>query len=396
MKNHKFLWIYLLALVIGVTSCEGDLTEEEQEQGQTSCPELSFKQDGKTLIADFEGIENLETYEWYVDDQLVETETTSNDNQRDNTLDLKDYNPGTYKVCIKTETPDCPNGTEFCKEITISETEGESCPTLKYTREGDNLIADFEGIDTIKFYAWQITGGPLGNETIIENEGADFEGDDKYSLANLQSGTYTICLISESPTCTQAEPFCKEIEVRNNTNPLCPKLSFITEGSLLFANFPGINSLDSYEWRVDGQVVETESLQNQDRDNSLDLSSYQPGTYSVCLFAETPDCPNGIEYCADVIIPEPVQVDCSVFDVIYASFGTNEYVGVKVTSLGIDRNSVVWKINGNQVNHTSFTGNILILKDHLTQAGRYEICYKGETSSCGTVEKCINIDFQNL
>ncbi len=381
----------MLGLILTFYSCD----ETDDTDPNPDCPALEFTQDGKVLTADFEGIENLDVYEWFVDDQLVETENSQN--QRDNKLNLESYNPGTYKVCIKAETEDCPEGTEFCKEIVIEEGNNQSCPDLKYERDGDYLIADFDGIDTLEFYAWRVTGEPLGNETIIENEGTDNQGDNKFSLKNLQPGVYDICLISEGPNCTNAEPYCREIKIEDgNTNDSCPDLSFIVEGQMLFANFAGIDQLQVYKWFVDGQLVETEDLQNQDRDDLLDLSSYNPGTYKVCIKAETNDCPNGVEFCVDVEIPTPQPVDCSVFDIIYFATSNAEFVGAKVISIGVDPNTVVWSIDGNQVTPTSATGHILILQDHLTQVGKYEVCYKAESQSCGTLEKCIEIDFKAI
>ncbi|WP_299606963.1 hypothetical protein [uncultured Aquimarina sp.] len=483
MKNLRIFSLLMFGLMIAFSSCE-----QEDDNQNTECPQLSFGQDGKKLVADFEGIEDLDTYEWFVDGELVETE--SQQNERDNTLDLSSYNPGTYNVCIKVETPDCPEGTEFCREITIEE-EMDGCPDLKFTRDGEYLFADFEGIDTLEFYAWKVTGENLENGEIIENEGTSNQGDNKFSLENLEEGTYTVCLISESPTCTSTE-YCEEITIEGdgdgqgscpdltlssegsivvasisgtddiesfnwfvNNEPLaaedlqiqgttitldlsdynpgsyevcvkfesndcaqgieacvsaqvtddnngggddgCPDLSFIEEGPFMFASFAGIDQLAVYEWFVDGVLVETEDLQSQDRDDKLDLSSYNPGTYRVCIKAETNDCPNGTEFCRDVVIPEPQPVDCTIFKLEYVTTNSAEFVNAKgVILFGLDDNSVVWEIDGNQVTPTTATGHFLILQDHLQQPGRYEICYKAESSECGSLQECVEIDFQGL
>lgn len=479
MKNLRILTLFMLGLMLVFSSCE----QEDDDNQNEECPELSFSQDGKKLIADFEGINNLDVYEWFVDNELVETE--SQQDQRDNILNLSSYNPGTYNVCIKAETENCPEGVAFCKEIVIEEGTTDGCPELKFTRDGDYLFADFEGIDTLEFYAWQLSGEPLGNETITENEGADHQGDNKFSLADLQDGTYTICLISESPTCTSVE-YCEDITIDSdgqdscpdvsliaegnivtttidgvndldgftwyvnnqsiaegdlqvqgttvtidlsNYNPAsyevcvkysssdcsqgielcatvqvtddnndgddCPDVSFIVEGTSMFANFPGIDQLDVYEWFVDGQLVETESLQNQDRDDMLDISSYNPGTYTVCIKAETADCPQGVEFCKEVVVPEPQQVDCSAFDLEYITSNNAEFVNAHgVITFGVNPNTVVWTIDGNQITPTTTTGHFIILQNHLNQPGTYEVCYKAETAECGSLDKCITIDYQ--
>ncbi len=381
----------MLGLILTFSSCE-----ENKEFGQEeNSPELSFtKEDGK-LTVDLGGITTVNSIQWFVNGQLLEDEELQN-------LDLSSYDLGTYKICIVIVTPNFPNGIEFCENINVDQDDtddddsnDQDCPDLKYTRDGDYLFADFEGIQDLGFYGWQITGETL-NEPIYENEGTDFQGDNKFSLKELEPGLYTICLISESPTCTQAEPFCKEIKVEGVSNDACPQVSFIVEGGTLLANFPGMDQLAVYEWFVNGQLVEVEDSSNQERDNMLDISSNNPGTYTVCIKAETPDCPRGIEFCKEVVIPEPRQVDCSVFDIIYFATRNAEFVGAKALSIDVDKSTVVWKINGAEVTPASPTKNIVVLQDHITQLGKYEVCYKAESTSCGTLEKCIEVDFQGI
>ncbi len=383
-KLRVYTWL-MLGLGLLMFSCD--------ENEETDCLlQLSFTQDGKELFANFEGIDDT-TYEWFVDDQSIETEDAQN-SDRDNKLDLSDYNPGTYTVCIKAETEDCPQGVEFCKEITIEEgSTDEKCPELSFGIEGDIAFTNFEGVDQLDVYEWFVDGQLVETEN-IQNQ----DRDNKLDLTTYNPGEYNVCIKYESPDCPQGVEFCKVVVIDDNNTGEgdCPKLSFIEEGTTLFANFSGIDQLQVYEWHVDGQLVETEDLQSQDRDDVLDLSSYNPGTYKVCLKAETADCPNGTEYCVEVTIPQPQPVDCSAFDIIYATVGSNEYVGRQGLNILVDRNTVVWSIDGNQVTHNSFTGNILILKNHLTQAGKYEVCYKAESQDCGTIEKCIEIDFQAL
>lgn len=473
MKNLRMLTYLILGLIFSFTSCE-----VEDDNQNPSCPELSFKQDGKKLVADFEGLENIRVYEWFINDELVETEDSAQ--QRDNVLDLTNYNPGTYTVCLKAETPDCPNGTEFCKEIRIEEIM-DGCPQLKFTRDGEYLFADFDGVETLEFYAWQVSGEPLENDVIIENEGTNNQGDNKFSLADLKTGTYTVCLLSESATCTSTT-YCEDIVIStdeqddcpevshiseanivtttitgvnnlddftwfvndqslsnadlmtqgttvtvdlSNYNPgtyevcvkytsntctqqlelcttvqvtddnggdACPDLSFIIEGNILFASFPGIDQLEEYKWFVDGQLVETENSQNQNRDNTLDISTYNPGTYMVCIISEASNsCPNGAEFCAQVTVPEPQAIDCSVFDVI--NHKDKIAIAGTISIYDIEDNSVIWTINGTQV--TPVTPRVLRLVDHVNQSGSYEICYKAVSTTCGTLEKCITIDYQN-
>ena len=103
----------------GVSYCSEITVEEEAESG---CPEMYFayQSDGSNkyyFFADFEGIENLEWYGWYVDGALIEDEGTLNEG--DNHLEFTFNEPGTHEVCIFTETPECAAGTSYCVDIEI-------------------------------------------------------------------------------------------------------------------------------------------------------------------------------------------------------------------------------------------------------------------------------------
>ncbi|KAA1246467.1 hypothetical protein [Aquimarina sp. RZ0] len=489
MKNLKLWSLLAFAMILSFTSCGED--EEVDPNPDTDCPELSFTQDGKELLANFEGAETLEFYAWEVTGESLGEETiTENegtDNQGDNKFSLENLEPGTYTICLVSESTTCTL-TDFCKEITIEEdTSNDGCPDLKYTKEGAYLVADFEGIDTLKFYAWNVTGESLGNEVITENEGTNDQGDNKFSLESLEPGTYKICLVSEGAFCTfteycediviesdeddcpalsffsegttavasfagindvavyewfvdgqlvetedinqgrdnelvlgsydpgsynvcikattedcpQGVEFCDTVVVRegdgNGGGDDCPQLSFNVEGTTILANFPGINNVAVYEWFVDGQLAETEDIQSQDRDNTLDISSYGFGTFNICIKATTADCPQGVEYCSEVTISEPDSADCSVFDVQYVVVGTTELVDARTIRLNMDRSTVFWSIDGVDIPQSVLTqGQILALSDHITQPGMYQICYRGVSRVCGNLEKCIDINFQGL
>jgi len=105
----------------GVTYCETITVEDE---GSAGCPDMFFAYDEDPDVpnkyrfyADFMGIENLEWYGWYVDGVPMEDEGTINEG--DNYFEFTFNEPGTHEVCILTETPDCPSGASYCKEIVI-------------------------------------------------------------------------------------------------------------------------------------------------------------------------------------------------------------------------------------------------------------------------------------
>lgn len=171
------------------------------------CPDLFFdvrKKDSLSLYkftANFRGVDSLH-YEWFINGKVVQ----DFDSQEGNSLYWKFEEPGEYEVCIKTETPECPEGASYCKELVIEEPTG--CPELKFSRDGDYLYANFEGRDTLHWYGWMV------NDMHVEDEYLDSNTrDNKFSLENLQKGTYSICIMTETPECPMGTKFCKEISI---------------------------------------------------------------------------------------------------------------------------------------------------------------------------------------
>lgn len=82
-----------------------------------------------------------------------------------------------------------------------------TCPTFAFTRTGDELIANFRGIENLSQYGWYV------NNVHVENEGTDdrYKGDNRYNLTAIQPGTYTICIKSLVLDCSPEPSYCDEI-----------------------------------------------------------------------------------------------------------------------------------------------------------------------------------------
>ncbi len=84
------------------------------------CPEVDFSymnngDNSYTFSANFDAMNSI-VYGWYVDGNLIETDGAGGDNQ----LTFQFSQGGIHNVCIITsESHSCPNGTSFCKTITI-------------------------------------------------------------------------------------------------------------------------------------------------------------------------------------------------------------------------------------------------------------------------------------
>ncbi|WP_281987102.1 hypothetical protein [Aquimarina aggregata] len=259
-----------------------------------ACPEVSFSKEMEAgsvntyvFEANVEGVDEVSELMWYVNNDLIENST---DQQNGNRTLLYQFAPGEYKICLKVTTPDCEEGVTYCKEIRI---DGD-CPNIEFSRDGDSL---YERSGEQRDYVWTLNGQVIDDQEVILDNGREF------SLRNLQAGTYKICLGIETPECPNGVEFCKEIVIEENDTTKCPELLFTRNGNTMVADFDSVKDVEVYEWLINDEVVETESnLNGNNRDNELSLEGYNPGTYVVCMIAETPDCPNGVKYCKEIII----------------------------------------------------------------------------------------------
>ncbi|WP_299247893.1 hypothetical protein [uncultured Aquimarina sp.] len=268
------------------------------ESCERRCPELNFTFEledrfnlGYRFVADFPDLEILGAYDWFVNGELVESDGPNN--QGDNVL-LRDFvTPGTYEVCIKAETETCPEGVEFCKTIEVT----TLCPELFFEFEqepgtlGYSFVSNFEGIDELT-YQWFID-----NQLIEEDGGAN---GDNTLFSELSPGVHNVCIKSTTPSCPDGTEFCREIVVE----PICPDLFFTieqegnTSGYNFFAEFQDIGTT-TYEWTINGDIIEQDG--GPGGDNTL-FFQFDPGTYEICIQAETSTCPEGTQFCEVLIV----------------------------------------------------------------------------------------------
>ncbi len=221
--DHQLYWQfnpgeYVVCILVETDRCESVeycqtiIIEGESE----SCPDLAFTYEQATtgefiFQADFPGIDTLEWYGWYVDGELVENEGTTN--AGDNILQT-DLEVGTHEVCIMTETPDCPSGTEYCKTITVDPA-GGSCAQMSYTAERDEtapaytFTADFAERDEVS-YEWHV----YVNDDYQGGEVRDAGSTDDHSFYwQFESGVvYEICLRAVDESCIDFQE-CKEFVI---------------------------------------------------------------------------------------------------------------------------------------------------------------------------------------
>ncbi len=201
--------------------------------------------------------------------------------------------PGSYNVCIKVVTPDCPNGKEVCDTLIVE----PICPELLFTfsqQQGSfiyDFVAEFPGFEQIN-YDWVVD-----NEVVEAGDGGP-NGDNKYST-ELSFGKHEVCIRTETPQCPQGTEKCEEIEV-------CPELSFTFQQEAnttiytFTADFLGIENVN-YQWTIDEQVQESDG--GVDGDNVFNFEFAAGATYQVCITTEIEGCTSGTLFCEDITVP---------------------------------------------------------------------------------------------
>ncbi len=277
----------------------------EIEEIDKDCPEIRFVKEidpeverGYIFEADIPEIDQVSEIRWYINGEIVENPTDSNEENR---VLRRQFEPGKYEVCLKVITENCPDGVLFCKEIWVGE---DKCPDLKFIAEqdGDNpayyFQVEFEGADNYEWLGWFINGEFVDDSNF---------GDNNRFYYQFEPGVYEVCLKTETPDCPEGTFYCKVIEIEGDVAE-CPELFFEVEqegdtsGYNFWASFDGIEDV-SYEWMINGDVIDTEELGNESRDDYL-YYQFGVGTYEICIIMETPNCPEGVMYCKALVIEE--------------------------------------------------------------------------------------------
>ncbi|MBP2832344.1 hypothetical protein J8281_09120 [Aquimarina sp. U1-2] len=173
------------------------------------CPDLFFsgnqEPDSFTydFTANFENIANT-SYQWIIDDMFVENDGANAPNS-DNSLIYNFEAPGSYEVCIRTESPLCLEGTSFCETIVLD----PICPEM--TLIVDPLVGNryfffpqITSSEPIEVVLWSIDNGVEQPRPSTEGFEFEFPG----------SGTYTVCgRIEATNNCPDGVRVCEEITI---------------------------------------------------------------------------------------------------------------------------------------------------------------------------------------
>ncbi len=266
------------------------------------CPELFFSTDAGynnryTFTVNFPGKHDLFSYDWYINDDFVETDGVGVDGDH---MLKETFPPGVYEICVKAVTDKCQEGTYYCEVIEVE----EFCPELHFefshavdTPSVFQFIADFQLKDEIP-YVWKV----FQEDILLYSETEEPGGDNKMFF-EFDTGAYETCIFTETDLCPEGVWYCEEIEVAD----LCPQLFFEYEKLdsatyQFFAEFEGMTEIP-YLWAiyVNDDLIHSEE-DGQGRDNLMEYQFHSPGVYEICLHTETDRCPEGATYCEELVI----------------------------------------------------------------------------------------------
>ncbi len=174
-----------------------------------------------------------------------------------------------------------------------------NCPSLSYNYTITNPFTLSYHITPIienntqdvTFITWLVDGTELVTTT---------DGDLSFTIPWNVPGEYNICQRTVTSDCPDGVEFCKRIVV----DPFCADLNFeyqqISNSSTynFTANFEGINQTD-YNWVLDGEIIgNNESYPEHSFNYQL-----TPGMHEVCIRSQTQICPDGIELCRQIEVP---------------------------------------------------------------------------------------------
>ncbi len=353
-----------------------DVTVDENNP----CPDLFFRKEqyeepySYKFFADFEEIDSL-SYGWFVNGELVED--SSPDERNYFIYNFKE--PGTYEICIKAETPDCPEGSSYCKEIVVEEP-NRACPEVAFEKEMEAGSVNtyifesiIEGTDEVTEINWFV------NDDRIENA-TDPQGGNRVLRYQFEPGVYKVCIQVITPECPEGVKYCKEIKVKGD----CPEISFeiAQEGSDFGYNFfprafEGIDESDTtLEWYANDTFL---GKSGEFPHNNPFYTQLERGQYLICLVVKTNSCPEGVKSCKLLQVGEPI-ISCPELSFELEQDGDNPaYYFYPGNFEGVEDVSSEWFIN------EEYVGSSKGLKDpfyYQFNPGTYEICLLIETPEC--------------
>lgn len=143
-----------------------------------------------------------------------------------------------------------------------------------------------------------------------------------------------------------------------------------------------------YEWSVNGNKIEKEELDDL-RDNILDFQ-FEPGTYNICVTAESELCGGSIEVCKEVtILADP----CPWLEFEKEKIHWNKYI---FEASFEHKNDILytWYVDGDSIETAPFGEDRWHAFDYSFEPGTHTVCIKQVDDRCEGNEYCVEINIE--
>ncbi len=144
-----------------------------------------------------------------------------------------------------------------------------------------------------------------------------------------------------------------------------------------------------YSWKVNDKIIETEEL-NEERDNIFDFR-LEPGTYNICITAESEECDEIIEFCQEVtILGEEEFERCIGLHYEYARITDLVYV-FEAEFEGMNEVLYTWYVDGDSIKTEALDAERTHRFEYEFTEGEHEVCIVSSNDECGEEAYCKTI-----
>ncbi len=149
----------------------------------------------------------------------------------------------------------------------------------------------------------------------------------------------------------------------------------------------GIENL-VYAWFVNDHIVDSVGI-GDSIDHTFDFELV-PGTYEVCIKAESIDCNKILEFCQEVIIPDASDRNCLGLEFDFEKRSDHLFEFTAAFE-GINDLEYTWYVDGDSLKTESLGSDRTHLLEREFDGGIHSICIVAYSETCGLVEFCKEI-----
>ncbi len=177
----------------------------------------------------------------------------------------------------------------------------------------------------------------------------------------------------------------------DEANP-CPDIQFSVDidstNNSVTIKAEGLENL-SYQWYVNDVLIDSVNL-DEVTDDTFDFE-FEPGTYNVCISAQSAQCDRSLEFCQEVVIPDPNREEC--LGLVFQTDQIDNYVYKFVADFeGIENVVYTWWVNEDSIKTEPLDSDRSHFLEWDFEPGEHLVCIVSQSDECGgEVEYCKEI-----